>query len=222
MQTDNSTLPAVALQDVKADLLRALPKLRIFALSLCRRSRDGIEQAEDLVQEAAARALANIASFAPGSNMTGWLYTILRNDFYSRHRKRRYEVEDESGFLAAKMQTPPTQEGHIRFLELQDAMEQLRPEHRQALLLVAVSGFSYEDAAPLCACAIGTVKSRVNRARGRLAVLLQMPGQDSDPDIAWLDPSAPPDDGLPNAMPDYAAAAAGQSKQRPLSFANAG
>src|SRR5271168_2390722 len=99
MQTDNSTPPyspilTAPVPDARADLLGALPKLRKFALSLCRRSGGGTQRADDLVQETVARALANINSFAPGSNMSGWLCTILRNEFYSQHRRRRHEIQD--------------------------------------------------------------------------------------------------------------------------------
>jgi RNA polymerase sigma-70 factor (ECF subfamily) len=160
----------------------ALPKLRAFAVSLCGRSGGRAERADDLVQETIVKALSNINSFVPGTNMTAWLYTILRNEFYSEYRKRRREVQDEDGIFAAKLISKPSQEGHMGFLELQDALDQLRPEHREALILVAASGHSYEDAAKLCACAIGTVKSRVNRARAKLAELLAMPEQ---PKIAW-------------------------------------
>jgi RNA polymerase sigma-70 factor, ECF subfamily len=162
---------AIPVADVKAELLGALPKLRAYAVSLCGRS----ERAEDLVQETVLRALGSIDTFEPGTNMKAWLYTILRNLFYSEYRKRRFEVEDEEGLSAAAMESRPEQEGHMYFLNLQDALDRLEPAHREALILVGAAGHSYDQAALLCGCAIGTMKSRVSRARIRLAAMLEMP-----------------------------------------------
>jgi RNA polymerase sigma-70 factor, ECF subfamily len=178
MQTQLSLLPPYeAPSDVKNDLLRAVPKLRAFAISLCGRGAGRNERAEDLVQETMLKALANLHSFTPGSNMTGWLYAILRNEFYSELRKHRREMRDEDGIYAAKIATGPAQEGHMQFLELRDALDRLPPEHRQALILVGATELSYDDAARLCKCAIGTMKSRVSRARARLAAMLAVPEQ---------------------------------------------
>jgi RNA polymerase sigma-70 factor, ECF subfamily len=193
MQTDQPYSPN---PDVKTELLCALPKLRAFAISMCGQSGGRRERSDDLVQETMVRALANINSFEPGTNMAGWLYAILRNEFYSEYRKRRHEVQDEGGIFAAKLQSKPSQEGHMHFLELRDAMNQLGPEQREALILVAAAGHSYEDAATLTSCAIGTVKSRVNRARARLAVLLAAPTRDLVPDITWADTQPPQRDGV--------------------------
>jgi RNA polymerase sigma-70 factor (ECF subfamily) len=195
MQTNSSSLALYTpVPNVKTQLLGALPKLRAFAISLCGRSGGRIERADDLVQETVMRALANIGSFAPGSNMTGWLCTILRNEYYSDYRKRRREIQDEDGCYAAKMESLPAQEGHMRFLELRDALDRLRPEQREALILVGASGLSYEDAATICAVAVGTMKSRVNRARARLAVLLAVPEQYFEANPAWLDTPVPAND----------------------------
>jgi RNA polymerase sigma-70 factor (ECF subfamily) len=158
----------------KAQLLAALPRLRAFALSLCGHA----DQADDLVQETLVKAWANLGSFEPGSNMPGWLYTILRNEFYSRLRKRRHEVDDPDGLLAARLATLPAQEAHVHFQDFRAALFRLPPDQREALMLVGASGMSYEDAAALCNCAVGTMKSRVNRARNRLADMLSMQGPD--------------------------------------------
>ena len=167
---------------VKDDLLAALPRLRAFAISLCGRT----ARADDLVQETLVKAWANINSFEPGSNMVAWLYTILRNEYYSEFRKRRHEVGDEEGRHAARMATRPTQEGHMQFLDFRDALDRLEPDHREALILVGASGLSYEDAAALCGCAVGTMKSRVNRARTKLSALLAAPADRLlEPDLAW-------------------------------------
>src|ERR1700722_19454820 len=167
---------------VKDDLLAALPSLRAFAISLCGRT----SRADDLVQETLVKAWANLASFRPGSNMIAWLYTILRNEYYSEFRKRRYEVGDEDGRHAARMAARPTQEGHMQFLDFRAALDRLAPDHREALILVGASGMSYEDAAAMCGCAVGTMKSRVNRARTRLAELLAVRSDNhSGSDMAW-------------------------------------
>ena len=167
---------------VKEALLAALPSLRAFSISLCGRT----ARAEDLVQETLVKAWANIGSFQPGSNMNAWLYTILRNEYYSEFRKRRHEVADEEGRHAARLATRPTQEGHMQFLDFRAALDRLAADHREALILVGASGLSYEEAAGICGCAVGTMKSRVNRARTRLAELLAT-GSDNrlDSDMAW-------------------------------------
>jgi RNA polymerase sigma-70 factor (ECF subfamily) len=167
---------------VKDDLLAALPSLRAFSISLCGRT----ARAEDLVQETLVKAWANLGSFQPGTNMIAWLYTILRNEYYSEFRKRRHEVADEEGRHAARLATRPTQEGHMQFLDFRAALDRLAADHREALILVGASGLSYEEAAGICGCAVGTMKSRVNRARTRLAELLAT-GSDNrlDSDMAW-------------------------------------
>lgn len=168
--------------DPKQDLLAAIPKLRAFAMSLCGRS----AKADDLVQETLTRAWANIGSFEPGSNMIAWLYTILRNEFYSEFRKRRREVADTDGQHAARLASRPAQEGHMHFQDFRVALGKLAHDHREALILVGASGLSYEDAAQVCGCAVGTMKSRVNRARARLTELLKEPADaKSGPDMAW-------------------------------------
>ncbi len=184
MQIDCSlTTPVSPIADIEGELLMALPTLRAYAISLCGRS----ERADDLVQETAVKALANMSSFLPGSNLMAWLYTILRNEFYSEYRKRRREVEDDEGHYAAKMECRPDQEGHMRFLDLRDALDRLAPDHRKALILVGAAGHSYDDAATLCGCAVGTMKSRVNRARGKLAELLGAPaGHRPEPGLCLL------------------------------------
>ena len=156
--------PGPSIAELKDDLLKTIPKLRAYAKILCRST----ERADDLVQEALVKALANINTFVPGSNLTAWLYTILRNEFYSAFRKHRREVEDDGDRYAALLQVGPVQEGHMHFMEVRDAMTRLTAEHREALMLV-VSGLSYQEAGAMCGCATGTMKSRVSRARGKLA-----------------------------------------------------
>jgi RNA polymerase sigma-70 factor (ECF subfamily) len=156
-------------------ILATVPALRAFAVSLS----GNIDRADDLVQETLTRALANIDSFQPGTNMSAWLFTILRNQFRSEYRKRRHEVEDVEGRHAESLQTPPEQLGRVEMGELRAALDQLPYEQREALILVGASGFSYEEAAKICECAVGTIKSRVNRARTHLAAMLSPTGERS-------------------------------------------
>jgi RNA polymerase sigma-70 factor (ECF subfamily) len=153
---------------LKAELLAAIPSLRAFAMSLS----GNIDRADDLVQETLVKAWSNLGSFTEGTNMSAWLFTILRNIFYSEYRKRRREVADPEGQIAAKLASGPSQQAHMDFLDFRDALQQLSPDQREALILVGASGMSYEEAAEICGCAVGTMKSRVNRARNRLATLL--------------------------------------------------
>jgi len=155
-------------QSVRAAMLQAVPSLRAFAISLS----GNVDRADDLVQETLARALAHIDSFQPGTNMQAWLFTILRNLFRSEYRKRRREVEDVDGRFADGLQSQPDQHAKLEFADFRAALAQLPPDQREALILVGAAGFSYEEVAKICGCAIGTVKSRVNRARNRLAETL--------------------------------------------------
>jgi RNA polymerase sigma-70 factor (ECF subfamily) len=166
-------------ESVRQDILGAVPGLRAFAISLC----GNVDRADDLVQEALLRALANIHSFQPGTNMSAWLFTILRNHFRSEYRKRRREVEDSDGHYAESLTSHPEQHGQLELSEFRTALAKLPEEQREALILVGASGFSYEEAAEICGCAIGTVKSRVNRARTRLAELMNVhSAEDFGPD----------------------------------------
>jgi RNA polymerase sigma-70 factor (ECF subfamily) len=104
--------------------------------------------------------------------MPAWLFTILRNIFYSEYRKRRREVADPDGAIVAKVATAPAQNAHLDFLDFRIALQKLPIDQREALILVGASGFSYVEAAEVCGCVVGTMKSRVNRARKRLIDLL--------------------------------------------------
>ena len=172
---------------LRDDILATVPSLRAFAISLS----GNPDRADDLVQETLLRALANIDSFEPGSNLSAWLFTILRNLFRSDYRKRRREVEDADGNYAKTLKTQPSQSAHLEFEEFRAALDKLPQDQREALILVGASGFSYEDAATICGCAVGTIKSRVNRARRRLAVLL---GLDADADGAPVEDVAAAED----------------------------
>ena len=159
---------------VRDAMLAAVPSLRAFAISLS----GNVDRADDLVQETLLRAMANIDSFQPGTNMSAWLFTILRNLFRSEYRKRRREVEDTDGSYAETLKWHPEQHSRVEFEEFRTALAKLPPDQREALLLVGASGFSYEEAAAICECAVGTIKSRVNRARTRLAELMSIESLD--------------------------------------------
>jgi len=166
---------------IRDQILAAVPSLRAFAISLC----GNVDRADDLVQETLLRALANIDSFQPGTNLPAWLFTILRNLFRSEYRKRRREVEDADGSYAETLKAQPSQTSHVEFQEFRTALAKVPPDQREALILVGASGFSYEEAAEICGCAVGTIKSRVNRARTRLAQLLHIENpNDFGPDRA--------------------------------------
>src|SRR5579863_8539975 len=149
-------------------MLDAVPGLRAFAISLS----GSADRADDLVQETLRRAIANVSSFQAGTNMMAWLFTILRNQFLSEYRKRRREVEDVDGSYIESLTSAPEQNGHLEFNELYVALAKLPLVQREALLLVGASGFSYDQAAAICGTPVGTIKSRVSRARTLLAELL--------------------------------------------------
>lgn len=159
---------------VREGILAAVPSLRAFGISLSGK----IDRADDLVQETLIRALTNIDSFKPGTNLQAWLFTILRNQFRSEYRKRRREVEDVDGRFSGNLTTPPDQHSHLAFEEFRQALTTLPADQREALILVGASGFSYEEAAEICGCAVGTIKSRVNRARVRLGEILSIESSD--------------------------------------------
>jgi RNA polymerase sigma-70 factor (ECF subfamily) len=150
-------------------IIAAIPGLRAFGLSLTARS----DRADDLVQETLMKAWKHHESFEEGSNMKAWLYTILRNEFYTQLRKRKREVEDADGFYSNKVAVQAEQDGHLDMADLRVALAKLPEDQREAIILVGASGFSYEEAADICSVAVGTIKSRVSRARARLAILLQ-------------------------------------------------
>jgi RNA polymerase sigma-70 factor, ECF subfamily len=165
----------------REQMIAAIPGLRAFGLSLTARS----DRADDLVQETLMKAWKHHDSFAEGTNMKAWLYTILRNEFYTQLRKRKREVEDADGFYSSKVAVHAEQDAKLDMADFRKALAKLPEDQREAIILVGASGFSYEEAADICSVAVGTIKSRVNRARVRLTALLQ-----SDPDAGpELEPS---------------------------------
>lgn len=175
--SENQTPPEN--QEFKREMLAALPSLRAFAMSLIGRH----DRADDLVQDTIMKAWAKQDRFEIGTNMKAWLFTILRNELYSQMRKRGREVQDSDGHLTETLAHHPEQYGSLDLKDFRRALDQLPPDQREAIILVGASGFSYEEAATICGCALGTIKSRVNRARQRLQEILQVQGEnDYGPD----------------------------------------
>lgn len=152
------------------EVVGLIPALRAFAWSLSRNGSD----ADDLVQDTLIKAWSNREKFEPGTNLRAWLFTILRNTYYTNVLRRRREVRDEQGEYAGALSAPPTQDWSVTIRSLQVALQQLPIEHREALILVGAAGLSYEEAADICGCALGTIKSRVNRARARLLKIMDV------------------------------------------------
>ena len=166
-------------KDFREHAIAAIPGLRAFALSLTSRT----DRADDLVQETLMKAWKHHDSFEPGSNMKAWLYTILRNEFYTQLRKRKREVEDADGFYSNRVAVHAEQEGHLEMADLRNALAKLPDDQREAVVLVGASGFSYEEAAEICNVVVGTIKSRVNRGRATLVELMDMGADEKfDPD----------------------------------------
>jgi RNA polymerase sigma-70 factor (ECF subfamily) len=167
---------ASAAQDssLRDDLVAAIPNMRAFAISLC----GNRDRADDLVQEALVKAWNHLDSFQVGTNLKAWLFTILRNAYFSELRKTKREVSDSEGLIAGRVAVPAEQHAHLDLKDLSNALGKLPVDQREALILVGAEGFSYEDAATIAGCAVGTVKSRVNRARAKLAELMGSPESD--------------------------------------------
>jgi RNA polymerase sigma-70 factor (ECF subfamily) len=158
--------PASAWRD---DVVALIPALRAFAWSLSHNASD----ADDLVQDTLIKAWTNRDKFEDGTNLRAWLFTILRNTYYTNVVRRRREVRDEDGVHAATLTSPASQDWSVAMTALEAALKRLPDEHREALILVGGAGLTYEEAAEICGCALGTIKSRVNRARGRLLKLME-------------------------------------------------
>ncbi len=159
---------------IREALLESIPRLRAFAISL---SGDA-QQADDLVQETLLKAWQGIGTFEEGTNLKAWLFTILRNTFYSECRKAKNQGRPAGSEQAAELSEPPRQPGHIDLQDLLKALAKLAPDQREALILVGLEGLSYQETARICGCEVGTIKSRVNRARKRLMEMLNIASPD--------------------------------------------
>ena len=179
MSTELTAAHNLPSDSFKRDLLSSLPRLRAFAGSLS----GNATTADDLVQDTVLKAWTKQEQFEPGTNMVAWLITILRNQYYSKMRKAGREIQDSEGTFTDMMATHPAQHGAMDMIDFRRALDTLPFDQREAIILIGASGFSYEEAADICGCAVGTVKSRVNRARNRLQDILSVSGSnDYGPD----------------------------------------
>ena len=170
------TEQAQADHEFKTELTALIPQMRAFARSLCRDA----TAADDLAQDALLKAWNNRASFEPGTNMKAWTFMILRNQFYSEKRRswRQTQLDQEAAERTLVAVDDP--EAPVALDELRQALKTLPEEQREALILVGAGGFAYEEAAEICQCAVGTVKSRVSRARRALQAALEKGGYSRD------------------------------------------
>lgn len=165
----------------KRDMLKTVPSLRAFAVSLCSHH----DMADDLVQDTIMKAWAKQESFTAGTNIKAWLFTILRNEFYSQMRKSGREIQDSDNVFTERLSIHPSQYGIMDLRDFREALNKLPDDQREAIILVGASGFSYEEASEICGCAIGTIKSRIARARGKLQEMLDITGEaDFGPDAS--------------------------------------
>lgn len=168
-------------------MVAQMPYLRAFAVSLS----GSYSVADDLVQDTLVKAWSHADSFQPGTNFRAWLVTILRNTYFSQYRKRAREVQDSDNLHAEQIPVKGGQESNVAMQDVQKALDKLAPEHREILLMIGITELSYEEAAEICNVAVGTVKSRLNRARAKLAEHLGLTGADQlDHDFAGAGPAA--------------------------------
>ena len=152
----------------KRELTEVVPHLRAFARGLCGRP----DMADDLVQETMLKAWAAQDRFEPGTSMRAWTFVILRNAYLTDMRRNRFRGEYDETVAERILTAPAGQEGPVHLADMHRALLTLPPERREALLLVGAGGFSYEEAANICGCAVGTIKSRVGRARATLSSMM--------------------------------------------------
>lgn len=155
---------------MRSALLGSVPMLRAFATLMC----GDVELADKLLQNALQLALTNRGTLHPGGNISAWLHAILRNYFHSEFPQRRHTIESTDSYHSDSLKSEGGQAGQSNGREFRAALQKLSIDQREALILVGASNFAYEDAAKICGCAVGTIKSRVNRARLHLVELLQI------------------------------------------------
>jgi RNA polymerase sigma-70 factor (ECF subfamily) len=165
MSQSDLTEPAY---DFRGSLVTHLPHLRAVARALTAHR----DRADDLVNDTILKALSAEAQFQPGTNLKAWLMTILRNHYINGLRRSRIEVETVDEIPESALPTSPNQEHVVEINEVAAALQKMSIEHREILVLVSAAGLSYEEAADVCGCAVGTIKSRLNRARSELKRVL--------------------------------------------------
>ncbi|WP_298285128.1 sigma-70 family RNA polymerase sigma factor [Novosphingobium sp.] len=180
---DTSPRPARDPVSFKRELTGVIPHLRAFARGLCGRP----DLADDLVQETLLKAWAAQERFEPGTSMRAWTFVILRNAYLTDMRRNRFRADYDETVAERILVAPAAQEGPMHLSDMHRALLTLPPERREALLLVGAGGFSYEEAAQICGCAVGTIKSRVGRARATLTQMIehgQIPRRSTDDAVA--------------------------------------
>ena len=155
--------------DLRDDIVALLPQLRAFARAL---TGGDVALSDDLVQDTVVKALQALDRFAPGTNLKAWLFTILRNNFLSVMRSKRVKSEVSDDGLENTLWRPPAQEDRLEFEAFKRAFRLLSPAHREVLVLICVHGYPYEKAAEIVGCKVGTIRSRLNRARNQLKQML--------------------------------------------------
>ncbi|WP_066773981.1 sigma-70 family RNA polymerase sigma factor [Croceicoccus mobilis] len=174
---------ATRAREFKRELTEVIPHLRAFARGLCGRP----DLADDLVQEALMKAWAAQERFQPGTSMRAWTFVILRNAYLTDMRRNRFRADYDETVAERVLTAPAGQESPLHLSDMHRALLTLPPERREALLLVGAGGFSYEEAAEICGCAVGTIKSRVGRARAALNSMLDegsIPQRSTDDAVA--------------------------------------
>lgn len=156
----------------RENIAALIPAMRAFARTFYPDPTD----ADDLVQDTLLKGLAHLDKFEPGTRMKSWLFTIMRNTFYNRIRKEKRERPGVADCVSVKPKVSATQEWSARGRELAEALNRLPPTHREIIMLICVLGTPYDAAAEICGCEIGTIKSRLHRARSSLLTEL---GEDS-------------------------------------------
>ena len=165
---EEEKLAAARSPQVSAEMVALIPALRAFARTFCPDPSD----ADDLVQETLMKGIANVRQYQPGTRLKSWLFTIMRNTFYTRAKLRKREAPGGADCVSLLPVTEATQEWSLRGTEIEVAINALPAQQREVLILIGVLGISYEESARICDCAIGTIKSRLNRARTTLLDLL--------------------------------------------------
>lgn len=159
----------------RTELVELIPHLRAFARALC----GDRDRADDLCQELLTKAWQSRTSFQPGTNFKAWLFVILRNQFYSEWRRSWRQRPWDESFVERRHVVQELQHAALNLQDMNRALRQLQDEQREALILVGAGGFSCEEAAAICGCAVGTIKSRV--ARGRAAMIKYLDGHSPQP-----------------------------------------
>ena len=154
---------------LREEVVALLPALRAFAFGLTRQRCD----ADDLVQETLVRAIQNLHQYTPGTRLKSWLFTIMRNAHRNNYNISRRETSENYEILVQRLSSSPAQEGVAAMSDFKSMLMVLPDEQQEVLILVGGLGFSYEDTAEVLGCAVGTVKSRLSRARERLTLLLE-------------------------------------------------